>query len=183
MVDVTLLQSLSYVAAAIGVCAAAVYYAMVLREQARNRRVTLTNNVVQQISSEAGMRNVIEQFQMKWTDIQDFRAKYDSNINLDNSSKRHHYWVQMDTLGYLMKNRLVDPEIIYTSGGWMAMMLWVRFKPVIEEFRRTEMGMDAYKHFEYLAGEMYRMKLKRDPDYAMHTNLTKEDWEKAFGHA
>ncbi|MGD0805856.1 MAG: hypothetical protein ABSA11_17475 [Candidatus Bathyarchaeia archaeon] len=180
MVDLVLLQTVSYIAGALGVCVAAVYYAVTLKEQSRNRKIALTNSVVQQIGSEAGVREVITQFQMNWKDLQDFREKYDSSTNLDNSTLRHHYWLQMDTLGYLLKNGFVDREIIYISGGWMAMMLWVRFKPLIEEFRRTEMGLDAYTYFEYLAGEMYRMKLGRDPDYPSHTGRSREEWEEAF---
>ncbi len=168
-------------AGAVGVCVAAFYYAVTLREQSRNRKIALTNSVVQQISSEAGVKAVITQFQMSWKDAEDFRAKYDSNINLDNSTVRHHYWLQMDTLGYLLKNGLVDREIIYISGGWMAMMLWVRFRDMIEEFRRTEMGSDAYSYFEYLAREMFRMKLEKDPEYYSHQNRPREVWEKAFG--
>ena len=173
-------QTIGVLVTGTSVTIAAIYYAIILREQARNRRIALTNSVVQQVSSEAGVRSVIEQFQMKWRDIEDFRAKYDSDVNLDNSTKRHSYWIQMDTLGYLLKNKLVEPDIIYISGGWMAMMLWVRFKPLIEELRRTEMGMDAYSYFEFLAKEMFRMKMERDPEYPSHTNRSKEEWEKAF---
>ncbi len=108
---------------------AAIYYSLILREQNRNRRIALTNSVVQQISSPTGVRAVIEQFQMKWDDFKDFEAKYDSATNLDNSTMRHYYWIQMDTLGYLLRMGLVDREIIYISGGGMAMMLWRKFNP------------------------------------------------------
>jgi hypothetical protein len=41
MVDLSLLQSLSYVVAAIGVCIVAVYYVMVFKEYVRNTCVEL----------------------------------------------------------------------------------------------------------------------------------------------
>jgi len=41
MVDLTLLQSVSYIARALGVSVAAIYYALVPRKQRRNMRLTL----------------------------------------------------------------------------------------------------------------------------------------------
>ena len=46
MVDLSLLQSVSYIAGALGVCVAAAYYVMNLRENRKNGRVTLTNNLM-----------------------------------------------------------------------------------------------------------------------------------------
>ena len=42
MVDLALLQSVSYIAGALGVCVAAVYYVLNLRETTKNRRISYT---------------------------------------------------------------------------------------------------------------------------------------------
>ncbi len=41
MVDLALLQSVSYIAGALGVCVAAFYYVMMLREQRQTRRARI----------------------------------------------------------------------------------------------------------------------------------------------
>ena len=53
MVDLIVLQSVSYVAAAIGVFVAAVYYVMTLRTTQRNMRMTLETRKLQIITNTA----------------------------------------------------------------------------------------------------------------------------------
>ncbi len=45
MVDLTILPPISYIAAAIGVCIANIFYILTLRETTRNRKVVLTSNL------------------------------------------------------------------------------------------------------------------------------------------
>lgn len=78
MIDLVVLQSLSYVAAAIGVCAAASYYIFNLRETTRSRRVALTNTLIQSFISEEGSRRWADMMNMEWKDFDDFYKKYDS---------------------------------------------------------------------------------------------------------
>jgi hypothetical protein len=52
MVDLALLQTVSYIAGALGVCVAAVYYALNLREMNKNRRITLTHTMMQPFMTE-----------------------------------------------------------------------------------------------------------------------------------
>ena len=70
-----MLQSLSYVAAAIGVCVAAVYYAMVLREQRRNmrltletRRIGLMDSIATRIVNKEGYHDYFELLNYEWKD-------------------------------------------------------------------------------------------------------------------
>jgi hypothetical protein len=53
LVDLIVLQSVSYVAAAIGVFVAAVYYVMTLRTTQRNMRMTLETRKLQIITNTA----------------------------------------------------------------------------------------------------------------------------------
>jgi hypothetical protein len=62
IVDITLLQSVSYVAAAIGVCIAAFYYALNFRETTKNRREILTNNLLQNLYTEEDQMRFITLF-------------------------------------------------------------------------------------------------------------------------
>ena len=69
MVDLMVLQSMSYVAAAISVCLAAFYYALNLREANRNRRMALTTSLMQSFISEEGVKRFIDLANMQWTDF------------------------------------------------------------------------------------------------------------------
>ncbi|MGD0805847.1 MAG: hypothetical protein ABSA11_17430, partial [Candidatus Bathyarchaeia archaeon] len=57
MVDLALLQSVSYIAGALGVCVAAIYYMLNLREVRQNRRISFTSNLLQTIASKEGIRS------------------------------------------------------------------------------------------------------------------------------
>ena len=84
MVDLVMLQSVSYVAASIGVCFAAIYYVMTLRVQQTNMKQTLVKRQAQLFTqifnlyiSSGFSANITEiMFNWEWTDFEDFRNKY-----------------------------------------------------------------------------------------------------------
>ena len=52
MVDLALLQSVSYVAAAVGVCLAAFYYALNQREASKNRKLVTATGIINNFMTE-----------------------------------------------------------------------------------------------------------------------------------
>ncbi|MCJ7574033.1 hypothetical protein MUO93_07205 [Candidatus Bathyarchaeota archaeon] len=180
MVDVSLLQSLSYVAAAIGVCAAAIYYMMVLRATQTNMRLTLETRKLQFINdvntglmTEEGLKRYATLLNMEWRDYDDFERKYGSDYNLDNFAMRNSAWNGYDLFGAMLRHGLVDAETLYNSVTTGPFMLWAKFEDVIREQRRRYVGADYLANFEYLAKEMLRIKLQRDPSYKMPETFIK----------
>jgi hypothetical protein len=47
----------------------------------------------------------------------------------------------------------------------------VKFKPIIEEYRRWEWPSDVYANLEYLANALSRMQRVKDSDYERKTNV------------
>jgi hypothetical protein len=133
-----LLQSLSYVAAAIGVCVAAFYYALNLRETTRNRRATLSMNIMQSFLSEEGALRWVDLLSMQWKDFDDYVKKYDSSVNRENFAKRAAFWNTCDMLGYQYRAGILDIQTIYNVGGIWIRNAWRKFKPIIEEYRKWE---------------------------------------------
>jgi hypothetical protein len=79
MVSIEEIQAAYYMVAATGVLIAAVFYILNLRVQqenmkgtAKNRRATLTNNILQTFLSDEGMAKFLELLSMEWTDFDDF---------------------------------------------------------------------------------------------------------------
>jgi hypothetical protein len=164
MVDIVLLQSASYVAAAIGVCIAAFYYALNLRETNKNRRITFTNSVMQQLLSEEGVRNEMICYTMQWNDFEDFKRKYDSRVNLESYSKRMSLWLQYESLGHLYRSGLIDLDTVASICGAFVPYDWLKFKPIIEEYRKTDFGPTSFSNFEYLAEAIMRVKERSEPN-------------------
>ena len=166
MVDLALLQSVSYIAGALGVCVATFYYAYNIREQTRNRRVTLTNSLMQPFVSEEGKRRFEELWRMEWVDFDDFLRKYDSTVNTDSFVKRASAFDVCEIVGLQYRSGLIDFETVFSVCNTSVPQLWVKFRPVIEEYRKRGVySMIEYQNFEYLANEITRIMQQRDPSY------------------
>ena len=164
MVDLSLLQSVSYIAGALGVFIAAVFYVLNLRETTKNRRISYTNTVIQQFLTEEGQRRNIDCYSMQWTDFEDFKKKYDSRVNPENYAKRMSLWLLYDSIGYLYKSGLIDLDTVSNVGGRIIVWDWLKFKPIIEEYRKTDLGPHGFSNFEYLAEAVLRRQERIDPD-------------------
>lgn len=166
MVDLALLQSISYIAGASGVCIGALYYVLNLREQTRNRRVTLTNILMQSFVSREGLRLLEDLWLMEWSDFDDFVKKYDSTVNPDNYAMRNSVFLMCEVLGRQYKSGVIDLDTLFSTCSTNITQLWVKFKPIIEEYRKRGVySRIEFENFEYLAGELADLLEKRDPQY------------------
>jgi hypothetical protein len=161
MVDLVVLQSVSYVAAAIGVCSAAVYYAMTLREQRRNRKVQLSTSISDILTTKEYLNDFYEVAYLDWTDVEDFMKRYDSSVNKESFVQRFSIWQTYDNIGYLIREGLVDPNIVYDAAGYHCIMIWGRYKAIINNVSRPELGPRAWENFEYFAHMMWRIARER----------------------
>jgi hypothetical protein len=176
MVDLSFLQPVSYVAAAIGVCVAAFYYVMMVRYTQRNMRVALTTTLIGNIADQKAWRTWLDLLYMEWSDYDDFEKKYGTDVGeagMDNASKRLAVWNYYEVIGNLLRRGLVDRETLYDAQAVWSAYIWSKFKSVIEGHRTHYAGKDAYSGFEYLVGEMLKMKAERDPSYKIPENFAK----------
>ena len=181
MVDLALLQSVSYIAGALGVSIAAVYYVMNLRETTKNRRANLSQMMMQEFTSIEGFNKKLKLYEMKWTDFDDYYKKYDSQFNSENAAIRNNIWDNYDVLAHWWREDIVDRETIFSVCGPDIAGLWVKFKPVIEEYRRRgEYARTKLSNWEYLAKEMARMRYEQDPSWKAGVYINREDYDKAF---
>jgi hypothetical protein len=180
MADLALLQSVSYMAGALGVCVAAIFYILNLRISQRNMRQTLetrklqfVTSITNQLLSEEGQRRYGELLNMDWKDYDDFERKYGSDYNLDNYAKRMNVWKTYNTLGMLVREKLVEPEVLYMINDVNPCFMWSKFKDVISEQRKRYGGEDTLSDFEFLNDEILRVRLSRDPSYKVPETLMK----------
>jgi hypothetical protein len=180
MADLVVLQSISYIAGATGVAIAAIFYVLNMRISQRNmkqtletRKLSFVTSITNQLLSEEGERRFSEVLNMEWKDYDDFERKYGSDYNLDIYAKRMSVWETYNTLGMLVREKLVKPEVIYSLDNVTACFMWSKFKDVIAENRRRYGGKDTFSDFEFLNNELLRIKLSKDPSYRVPETLTK----------
>ncbi len=161
MVDI---QTVSVSVAALSVVLGVIYYAINLREQSKNRRVALANNLLSTINSEEGQRKFYEIMSMQWTDFEDFKRKYDSSVNPENYIKRYSFWRVCDHVGWQYSKNFVDLDTIYYSAGVNILLMWQKFRPIIEDLRRWVYGRSYSMYWEYLANDLDKMSARLDPE-------------------
>ncbi|MCX6653676.1 MAG: hypothetical protein NTY03_00995 [Candidatus Bathyarchaeota archaeon] len=181
MVDLTLLQSVSYMAVALGVCIAAIYYIMNLRETNNNRKTTVTTNIINQFYTKENALLYDELHKTEWKDFSDFTHKYDSRVNPENWAVRQYFWGAYDVLGYQWKEGLVDIGLISRLAGGRIEATWKRFSPIIEEYRKTDWPADRYKDFEDLAEELIRLRKMKEPNRVIGGTSMTIPYDQAYG--
>jgi len=171
MVEMELTQIIplvSNVATALGVCIAATYYVLTLKntqknmiEAEKNRRATLANNMMQYFTTKQWPKDWLELLSMRWNSFEDFQKKYDSRVNPDNFALRMSFWNICEYLGYQYRSGLIDIDTIHgIAGSWIS-IVWGKFAPVIREYRKSDYSNEFYTDFEYLAGELTRIQEKK----------------------
>jgi hypothetical protein len=177
LVDLALLQSVSYIAGALGVCVAAVYYVMTLRVQQKNMRETILNrraafavNMLQSTSTEEGQLRLNEVLEMQWTNFEDWMKKYDSSTNPQLAAKRGALWSTFNFTGLMYKSGVIDLDSLSTISQWVILLTWLKFKPVIEAYRGQQLPKDAYSEWEYLADVLMKKVGERDFEFMSIVN-------------
>jgi hypothetical protein len=176
MVDIALLQSVSYMAGAFGVCVAALSFAFNMRVTTKNRKITQTNELLKFFLTLESQKIYYELMEMEWTNYDDFEKKYGTDIGeegIANCAKRNVFWYGYDTIGRQLKSGLIDKETLYGALGIYVSWMWTKFEPIIYVQRKMYTGSDELEGLEYLAGEMLEMKHVRDPTYRVPEGFSK----------
>jgi hypothetical protein len=165
MFDMAFLQSISYIAGAVGVCIAATFYVVNLRETTRNRNAAFANSVQQNLQNKEWQQHFMEVLNMQWRDFDDFRARYDSSVDVENYAKRHSILISYDILGWQFRRGLVSVDFFTDVWALGIVTCWHKFKPIIEGYRGWQYPKGAFRDFEYLAGVLEKKLIDDDPEF------------------
>jgi hypothetical protein len=146
MADLALLQSVSYIAGALGVCVAAAYYVMNLRLSQKNqelslktqehtletRQTQLTMQLYEKMSTKEYLDNFNEILTMwSWKDYDDFKSKYGSDADQEKWMKFNTVLVDWEQIGILMKYGAFDPNMLYDQWGGYFIDFWEKIESVV----------------------------------------------------
>lgn len=157
-----LIQSVSWVILALSLCITVILYALNLREVARDRRVAITYSLMQPLMSEEGHKRYIELMNTEWKDIDDFNSRYNPRSNPEHYSKRIFHWSLCDSLGYLSRKNVIDINLLFSVSNLVIQSTWVKFKPVIYDYRKTEYNETAFNNFEFLIDALKKAQARID---------------------
>jgi len=187
--DLSVLQPISWVAAAIGVCVAAIYYILNIKISQRNQELTLKaleqSAKVQELTLKAQQQNLeTRQAQLllglsqSWTSGEFLDKYYQVNSwkinNFDDFEKmwsdpeRGKVWFSMftnwETMGVLVHEGLIDLRILARFIGSFYRREWERWSPYIKRHREIIKMSRSWIEAEYLYDRMMEFS-KQNPDY------------------
>ena len=123
MVDLAVLQTVSYLIAALSFAVTCAYYIMNLRNTQKNmemtletRRINIINSLTSYGVSPDGMKVYFEILNYKWTDYDDFERKYGSNNNMEAHAKRNSIWAGFNVCGAMLRKGQLKTEDLYDIG-------------------------------------------------------------------
>ena len=160
MVDLqTFLNYIAMISIPVGVT----YHIMTLYNTRRNQKLTLETRqaqlfmqLYQRTINEEANRRWSKQMFYQWDDYDDFENKYGQNSE-DLTTILHTTWQQFNGVGLLLRRGLIDRETAYgLSGGWRAVLIWVKWKDIIVEMRERYFNPDYMDGLEFLGIEMMK---------------------------
>ena len=158
MIDI---QTISIVLAALSFILAATYYILNIQNQRETRQAQLFMNIYNNHTSFQNITILNEILQWEWEDLDDFFDKYWIPKNTEAFNKWSYYFSTLEGLGILIKDKMLDPELIYSSQWASIILLWEKFLPVVEAVRVRGNMPHAYEDPEFLYDEMIRLRDKK----------------------
>lgn len=150
MVDI---QTVSVVIASAGVFAAAIYYILQIRHQAKTRAIDLA------IRLDAIWES--KDFLESWVTFRERETKEYDTVRLDNPRKwmaEMHIAGFFETLGFLVRKKLVNLEL--ASDLFPIILTWDKLRFYVEKVREESNYRGIYQEVEYLYNEVKKRQQK-----------------------
>ena len=141
----------------VGLLVGIFYYVTTLNNTKQNRRITLTTTLLEPFMTVEGNLLIMDLLNMEWNDLDDYKKKYDHRVNAENYAKRAAVWKRLASLGLFYRRGLLDLETLRAGGDLVIVNLWRKFKPIIEEYRKTDYDKSSNQHWEYLAENLHKV--------------------------
>jgi hypothetical protein len=176
LVDLAEIQAAYYMVAATGVLVAAAYYILNLRHTMKASEMEMCRLVSSEHISDQGLQRLAIVMKMEWRDPEDFMEKYGySNPELFGKWTSQCFFYE--TVGAMIKKKVLDAELVYALGAWGAIRVWEKFKDVVQSRRGVAWGLDYMVNFEFLAQEMLRIKTRNDASFNEKLEAYRKSWK------
>jgi len=168
MVEITYQMVLSTIQT-VGILVGIVYYITIMRNAQKNQQLQLETRKAQlymqlfmRITSEEFAKKSIDLLKLEYDNVGEFMEKYISGPDSSLHAKLFSVFWHIDGLGYMISQKLIDPEMVYNFGGGFAQIWhWRKWEPVIMEMRKRRGNPDFLSWFEYTAKEMMRIRQEK----------------------
>ena len=152
------IDQILYIVPVLALTASILYYAMVIQHQNKTRQIQLFMQVFQELNSDKRWKEFLESIYVTdWEDYDDFQRKY-GRENIDFYSKLNSLFWTYNAIGVLLMDKMIDPKRVYYLLGPMVITQWEKWNQIIEGMREDLDEPEAYGGFDYLYGEMIKLR-------------------------
>ena len=157
-----MIEFLPLVLTGIGLTASILYYAIVLRNANKTQQMQLETRQLQMFMTISGVRGS-PAFQKllyrvtfidEWKDLEDYFDRYGPENDIDAYSEHAYIWQIYDTIGFLLKKKVIDLSFLDDVLKASVLVAWRKFEPVINANRQRANQHNLWNQFEYLADEI-----------------------------
>jgi hypothetical protein len=168
LVEITL-SIILQVIQTVGILVGILYYVTIMRSNQRNQQQQLETRKTQMFMQlyqskydREGLENVFTILNMEWDDMNDYMEKYGIAEHPDIGAMVESQSGYMEGLGILVKEGMVDIEMVYKVAGSRILLLWFKMETMLKGFRDPYWNVPDYaENFEYLANEMIKMRRQK----------------------
>ena len=141
MVDQAVITMVKDIVTIVGVIAGFSYYVLTIRNQNKNQQLVSVHNMISIMRDEEMYRNWFDMLDYEWVDFDDFSRKY-------KTSEQEPKWMPVlnyfDSIGILWKKGVVNLKDLSTSMSFAVILLWKKFRPIVEFHRMYYQGWFSY---------------------------------------
>lgn len=157
-----MIEYLPLVLTGIGLTGSILYYTIILRNANKTQQMQLETRQVQIFMTISETRSNPEfqkliykvTFIDEWKDLEDYFNRYGPENNLDAYSEHAYVWQLYDTIGFLLKKKVIDVSFLDDLLKTTVLVAWRKFEPVIKTYRDRANQPNLWNQFEYLAHEI-----------------------------
>jgi len=175
MVEQVAFQTIFQFLQTVGILVGVFYYIMTIRTNQRNQEIAQKNQelqlesrnlqlfmqLYQQMSSPEAYQTVMEIMYYDWGDIDDFLLKYGERNNVVAYGKYMSIMRRYNTIGLLMRDKHIDPELLWDYIGDSVIAMWDKYGEIIREMRVRLNQPTFLEWFESLVNEMIKISTNR----------------------
>lgn len=164
MVEQLTFQTLFQFLQTVGILVGVFYYIMTIRTNQRNQQLALETRQVTTYIQTSGFRD--KEFMKAWADIEtqeytdlaDWESKYGADVNPDSYASFFSICNLFQSVGSLVDQEILTPEIVYDQEGEQVIRGWNMQKTVIKGLRARGGYLHFFDHYESLYEHMIRLK-------------------------
>ena len=101
-------------------------------------------------------------YRQDWKTWDEYWEKYSSRVNPEAAAKVLEVARRYETLGSLVREKLIDPKFLYKQDPHSAVLTWERLKPIVMGVRKNLNITNWGKSFEYLVNLMREMQKQEE---------------------